>query len=748
MLKFFIKIIFLIFLFTVNSYSLIVSSVEITGNKRLSKESIILFGNITVDKNYSNEDLNIILKDLYQTDFFKDINISIKNNVLKIDVLENPIIENVEVNGVKNKSFKEAILNSLSLKNRKPYIETIQKRDINLIKNIIKQAGYYFGEVTTTLSQNKKQNSIQLTYDIELGERAKIKSITFIGDKKIKDKKLKNIIASEEDRFWKFISNKVYLDNERINLDKRLLENYYKNNGYYSVKIENSFVEFDDDHSFKLIFKVDAGKKYTFNKVALNLPQDFDIKHFEKINKYISKLNDKNYSLNSINKILKEIDKIALLRKYEFINADLTENIINGNKINILINIKESEKFYVEKINVLGNQFTLEEVIRNSFIVDEGDPYNELLFNKSINNIKSKRIFKSVKPKVEQGSKDNLKVINITVEEKPTGEISLGAGVGSAGCTLGFGVKENNFLGKGIKLDTNLAISESTIKGQFIYSKPNFNYTDNTLFTSFTRTQTDVMSDYGYKTSNTGFSLGTSFEQYENLFFSPEISTSLERLETTDSASTNLKKQEGNYSDVYFNYSLDYDMRNQRYQASEGFINTFTQKVPVYSENRELVNTFQTSIYQKLPAYEMIGRFSIFTSAVNSLGDEDVRISKRLYIPPSKLRGFEQGKVGPKENKDYIGGNYISTVNLSSTLPQLLPSFENLDISIFYDAANIWGVDYDDSIDDSGKIRSAAGLAMDVLTPIGPLSFSLSQPITKKSTDITETFRFNLGTTF
>ncbi|MBD1157206.1 outer membrane protein assembly factor BamA [Pelagibacterales bacterium SAG-MED20] len=748
MLKVIVKIFFLILLFTASSYSAIINSIDITGNKRLSRESILMFGKIDINKNYSNEDLNIILKDLYQTDFFKQIDINIENKVLKINVLENPIIENIEVNGVKNKAFKKAIVDALSLKDRKPYIETLQKRDINLIKNIIKTNGYYFGEIKTSLTKNDTQNSIQLTYDIELGERAKIKNIIFIGDKKIKDKKLKNIIASEESKFWKFISNKVYLDNERINLDKRLLENYYKNNGYYSVKIENSFVEFQNERSFKLVFKINAGEKFTFNKVGLNLPQDFDSKHFEKVSKYISKLEDKDYSLNRINKVLDEIDKIALLRKYEFINADLEENILDNNKLDISININESEKFYVEKINVLGNQFTLEEVIRNSFIVDEGDPYNELLFNKSINNIKSKRIFKTVKPNIKPGSKANLKIIDISVEEKPTGEISLGAGVGSQGGTLAFGVKENNFLGRGINLDTSLAISESTIKGQFVYSKPNFNYTDNTLYTALTRTTTDHMSDYGYKSSNTGFSVGTRFEQYENLFFRPTIATNLERLETTDSASAGLKKQEGNYSDVNFNYSLDYDLRNQRYQTSDGYRNFFAQELPLYSENPELVNTFQSSIYQKLPSYEMVGRLSFFTQAVNSLGDDDVRISKRLYVPPNKLRGFEQGKVGPKDKKDYIGGNYVSTVNLSSTLPQLLPSIENLDISLFFDAANIWGVDYDDNLDDSNKIRSSAGLAMDVLTPIGPLSFSLSQPITKKSTDVTQSFRFNLGTTF
>ena len=566
MFKLLVKINLLFFLLISTSYTQTIDSIDIKGNQRLSKESVIMFSKIELNKEYDEEKLNQILKNLYSTDFFEQVNLSIENNILTINILENPIIEDIEIRGVDNKSLEEAIIDTLYLKNRKPYIETSQKRDINLIKNFIKQNGYYFAEIKTALIRNDAQNSVKLIYDINLGNKAKIKDIVFIGDKKIKDRKLKNIITSEESKFWKFISNKVYLNSDRINLDKRLLENYYKNNGFYNVKIENSFVEFQDGNSFKLVFNINAGDKFKFNKVKLILPEDFDPIHFKKLNNYLTKLENKDYSLNRINKALNEIDKIALLRKYEFINANLKEEIQQNNRLNILISIDESEKFYVEKINILGNAFTLEEVIRNSFIVDEGDPYNKLLFNKSINTIKSKNLFKSVNSNVKDGSKDNLKIIDVIVVEKPTGEISLGAGIGTSGATMGFGVKENNFLGKGVSLDTSLSISESTVKGQFVYSKPNFNYTDNTLFTSLSRTTTDNMSDFGYKSSNTGFSLGTTFEQYENLYFSPAIATSLERLETTDSASASLKKQEGNYTDLYFNYSLDYDLRNQNFK--------------------------------------------------------------------------------------------------------------------------------------------------------------------------------------
>ena len=746
MIKLIVKINFIIFFISSLSLAQIVTDISVEGNKRISKESIIIFGDIDFNKNYNDDDLNSILKNIYETNFFKEINLKIKNSILQFTVVENPIIEDVQINGIKSENLTELLFDQLQLKNRSSYIESSFLSDLNLIKNTIKNSGYYFATIKTSSTLNEDQNSIRLIYDIDLGNRAKIQQVQFIGDKKIKDRKLKNIITTEESKFWKFISQSVYLNSERIELDKRLLSNYYKNNGYYNVKITNSFVEFNNDKSFKLIFNIDAGEKFKFNELSLVLADDYDLRYFIDINTSLKKLKNQDYSLNKIEKILREVDKIALSKQYQFIDASLKETIIENDKLNILISLKDHEKFYVEKINILGNSFTIEEVIRNTLIVDEGDPYNEILFNKSVNNIKAKNIFSTVETEIIPGSSEGLKVINLTVKEKPTGEISLGAGIGTSGGTVGGGIKENNFLGKGIKLDTNMQVSANSIKGIFIYEKPNFNYSDNSLFTSLRSTTSDNLSDFGYETSDLGVSVGTSFQQFENLYFSPAIDISYEKLETTSAASAAKKKQEGDYFDTYLNYSLNYDLRNKTFRPDEGYRNSFIQELPLVSESYEIVNSFESTRYQKIS--NMVTKVSFYGKAVNTLNNKDVRVSKRLYIPGSKLRGFESGKIGPIENDDFIGGNYVSAVNFSTTLPQVLPSFQNMDFSFFVDAANVWGVDYDSAIDDNTKIRSSTGVAMDILRPVGPLNFTLSQPITKNSTDKTESFRFNLGTTF
>ena len=745
--KLFIKIIIVSFFLLSFVRAETLQKFEITGNKRISDQTIIIFSEIEINEEVTKSKLDEIIKKLYRTNFFRDISLSFENQTLFLKVEENPIIENLQITGIKKQSLVEFIKGKLQLAEMKSFDQELLSADINLIYNILKTNGYYFADITTSKNLDDELNTIDLKIDVELGEKAKIKKIVFLGEKVFKEKRLKEVIVSEEHKFWKFISRNVYINQELINLDKRLLSNYFKNNGYFNVKIDNSFVEFDKNSNFNLIFNITAGKKYFFNDFSLNLPSNYDAELFKKITKKFSKLKGDTYSLLKINDILDDINDIALSKQYEFINASIVEKIDND-KINFDINISESEKFYIEKINIKGNFSTLEEVVRNNLIVDEGDPFNEILFNKSINNIQSLGIFKKVKSDIRDGSNASFKEIDIDVEERPTGEISLTAGFGTTGETIGAGIKENNFLGKGIKLNTNLELTSDSIKGQFVYAKPNFNYSDNTLFTSIKSSTTDLLTNSGYKTSDIGFSLGTKFEQFQNIFLSPEIDFLIEDLETSDKASNILKKQEGSYTDLYFNYSINQDLRDKKFRTESGYVTTFSQELPLVSDNAELSNAFEIINYKKLSSTsDMVGKVSFFGKTINGLSD-DVRISKRLRVPSYRLRGFQRGKVGPVENNDYIGGNHITSLNLSATLPNIVQGLDNLDVGVFFDAANLWGVDYDSSIDDKSTLRSSTGVALNLMTPIGPLSFSFANALSKASTDKTETFRFNLGTQF
>ena len=745
MFKYIFKIILIFFFITTSVRSEEFNNILINGNERISDETILIFSELPNEQFLDENSINIILKKLYQSGFFKDVIVKIENKNLVIAVIENPIIQNIFIEGIKRKKTEESLYEILSLKNRSSFKSNLVKNDERVILNLLRDKGYFFSKVISTFN-DLGDNKIDLFYKIDLGKKAKISKISFVGDKKFKDSKLRSLILSEEYKFWKFISGNKYLNENLIDFDKRLLDNFYKNNGYYNVNIDSSFANFLGNDNFELIYNINSAQKYFFNDLTLKLPIDYDLSNFKKLTTMFEDLKGEIYSLNSIDKILNEIDKIVLSKQYEFLESTVSEDI-DDNLINLTFNINESEKFYVEKINIFGNNVTQEEVLRNSIIVDEGDAFNELLHKKTLNNLKSLNFFSKVEDQITQGTLVNQKIINITVEEKPTGEIMAGAGVGTSGGTVAFGVKENNFLGRGINFGTDLSISKQTIKGIVSLNNPNFKGSNKSLDFSVESTNTDRLTDFGYESSKSGFSVASGFEYYENLYLKYGTSTYIEKLTADNTASATLKKQEGSYFDSLFNYTLDYDLRNQKFQPNNGLRSRFTQNVPLISENYTLTNAYDLKFYNQW-LNESIASYGIYVSATNSLAGKDVKLSERLFLPSSMLRGFESGKVGPKDGNDFIGGNYVLAFNAATTLPQILPSLQNTNFSLFFDAANIWGVDYSSTINEDNKIRSSIGLAVDFFTPIGPLNFSLSEPISKGSNDVTESFRFNLGTTF
>ena len=736
------------FLLSTKSIAEKVNSIDVVGNDRISKDTIILFSKISKnDEIINSNQLNEIFKDIYSTNFFSNVEISFENNILTIKVVENPIINEVEFNGIKSKKLQEQIYKTLRLKNKSSFAEKIAAKDLVNIKNSLKNSGFYFSDVQLQIKENSN-NSINLIYDIDLGNRALISKINFLGNKVFKDRKLRSLITSEETKFWKFISGKKYLDESRMNLDKRLLKNYYLNKGYYNAQITSSFASYLEDSNFELAFTINAGKKYYLNQLTLLIPDDFNKPPFQKINSKLEDLKGKPYSLNEIQKIIKLIERISLYNDYEFIDAEINEKIVDNNKLNLTIIIEENtDKYFVDEINIFGNSITEEAVIRNNILISEGDALNNIIYNKSINELKSLNIFKTVESKIVDSVNDNKKNIYIEVEEKPTGEISAGAGVGSSGGTIGFGIQENNYLGKGIELSANISINEESIKGGIDYVNPKFKNSDKALSFGLNSTVSDKLADYGYKSSDTSFHIGTGFEQYDDLFLTPAFRISYDKIETSNTASDNLKKQKGDYFTTKLTYRIDYDRRNQKFQTTSGQRHIFSQDIPVYSEELSFRNSYEYSKYFEV-ADNIVTSLSFYSAAITALDSgNDVRISERLYISSRKLRGFQPGRIGPVDSKDHVGGNYATTINFNTDLP-ILANLQDTDIKYFFDAANLWGVDYRNNDGASSKIRASTGVAVDWYTPIGPLNFSLTQVLQSKSTDIEETFRFNIGTTF
>jgi outer membrane protein insertion porin family len=745
------KISFIIKFFLINFFLLnfslkaeVINKITVNGNKRVSDETVLIYGKVKNNENVTEKKLNDIITNLNSTNFFKEIDVVLKNSTLIINLKEYPILNQLIIQGEKSNKIKKELVKNLQLKEKRSFIDAYLSSDIEILKQLYSSLGYNFVEIETKVNKIDEFN-YDLLIIVNRGEKTKISSIKFIGDKKVRDKRLRDIIASEEDRFWKFISRNTNFSQRLIDLDIRLMTNYYKSIGYYDVQIISNSAEINEQNNVDLIYSINAGSRFIIDKITTSVDPTFDNKIFFPLKKSYDKLVGQYYSPFEIKKILEEIDDLIDQNNLQFVEHNV-EEVLGEESIAIKFNIFEGEKNLVEKIIVEGNSVTNEDVIRGELELDEGDPFTNINLDRSISNLKSRNIFNKVTSSVSEGSQKNLKIVKINIEEKSTGEISAGAGLGTNGGSLEFNISENNWLGEGKKVNFVLSTDSETLSGRVNYSNPNYNFLGNSLNYYIASNDNDK-PDSGYENTVISTGVGTSFEQYNNIFTDIGLSATYDDLRTDSLASESLKKQSGSFSELAVDYGAKYDTRNRSFKPTSGSVIGFSQAFPIYADKGSISNSLYSSKYKKLSENSVLAT-KFYASAVNGLSDEDVRLSKRKNLSTRRLRGFERNKVGPVDGKDHVGGNYAAALNFELSLPKLLPKTSNADIALFLDAGNVWGVDYDNTIDDSNKIRSSAGVGLNWTSPIGPLSFTLSNNLSKASTDKTESFNFNLGTSF
>ena len=742
MLKFSNFIIFIFFLSTFANAE-IVKNIQINGNKKVSDETIKIYGDIKINENYNEKKLNDILNNLYKTNFFEDVDIKLSNNILTVNLKEFLTINQIIILGEKSKRRNEQIKKLISLKEKQSFIKSNLSNDIELIKNYYSSAGYNSTEIQAKVKNF--DDSIDLILDINIGNETKISSINFAGNKKISNKRLRDIIASEEHKFWKFISRNTKFSERLILLDERLLNNYYKSIGYYDVVIDSKSATINNNNDIDITYTIDAGKRYIIKKISTNVDSVFDKKIFEPLQKDYNKYLGQYYSLFSIKKLLDEIDLLIENKNIQFVEHNV-ETIVENDGIEIKFNIFETEKILVERIDITGNNVTNESVIRGELLLDEGDPFSNLSLNKSISKLKALRIFGEVESEITDSEDKSQKKISINVEEKPTGEISAGAGVGSSGGSFGFVVSENNWLGTGNKIDFSLDVDAESIGGQFSFTDNNYNFTGNRL-NYYISSKSNDKPNQGYENTIVSSGINTSFEQFKNIYLNLGLAASYDDLRADSNASSTLKKQAGEFAEIAALYGFRTDKRDRSFMPTSGYISSFNQTLPIYADKKAITNTLSLSNY-KLFTEDVVAASKFFFSAINGLNDEDVRLNERRFLSSRRLRGFEKGKVGPVDGDDHIGGNYAASVNFEANLPNLLPDSSKAEISTFLDIGNVWGVDYDKSLEETNTLRSSAGVSLGWRSPIGPMSFILSTNLKKADTDKTESFTFNLGTTF
>ena len=741
-----IRSIIIFFIILTNVTFAEIKKITIVGNARVSSATI----ESLVDKKISNIDtiyINNLTKKIYDTDFFSDVKISFNQDVLTINVSENPIVNFFYINGVKDSDLDQ-VNKIITLKENSIFSSSKLKKDIEATREFLNASGYYQASIIPEVIKIDN-NQINLIINIDKKEISKIKNIYFIGNKYFSNSQLMDVITSTEDGWWKIFSTSA-LSEQRIEYDKQRLKDFYRSKSFYDAQIESAFASIDKNNKFTLTYSINSGKKYKFGdydlKVSGLVLKDEDINEIKNISNKL--LKNEFYSPLTIDKINKQITVFLENKKFNNFEINIQDLKVTDDKINIIVQLNEGQKSLVNKINVKGNTITEEKVIRDNLIISEGDQLNSTKLKKSIDNVKSKQLFSKVDYKIEDSDKKNFKDLNLFVKEQPTGSITAGVGYGSNGGLFEASINERNFLGKGINLNFTGRLSSDVIRGELSYVDPNY-INSNKELTSSLFSEVDDYQNSGYQNKRVGTRFATKYEIYEDIFFRPNLGVQFDKLEVTGNASSLLRSRQGDFLTTSLGYNFLYDQRDSKFNPTSGSIIYFDQNIATFFSDIPTVQTgVGATFYKELFSDKFIGSAKARLANVVAFNDKDVKLSDRIFASSSDLRGFEQRGVGPVDSGDHIGGNNLATLSLKSTFPNPIPENLRATTFLFLDLGNVWGADYSSSIPDSSKLRTSTGIALDFISPIGPLSFTYSIPLSKASTDKEQNFLFNIGSSF
>jgi outer membrane protein insertion porin family len=738
---------FVLFFFILTTISFAeIKKVNIVGNSRVNSNTI----ETLVDKKITNVDsifINNLTKKIYDTEFFSDVKISFNQDTLTITVVENPIVNFFYINGVKDTDLDQ-INKIITLKENSIFSTSKLKKNIEDTREFLNASGYYQAAIVPEVIKIDN-NQVNLIINIDKKDISKIKNIYFIGNKYFSNSQLLDVITSKEDSWWKLFTSSA-LSEQRVEYDKQLLKDFYKNKGFFEAQIESAFASLDKSNNFSLTFSINSGKKHKFGDFEIKTSTaTFKDQDVNEIKAFSSKLlKNETYSTDVVNKLNKQVTIYLESKKYSNFEINIQELKKNDDLISIALQLSEGQKVLIDKINIQGNSITEEKVIRDSMKLVEGDYLNSAKIKKSVDNIRSTQLFSKVDYKIVDSEKKNFKDLNLFVKEQPTGSISAGVGYGSNGGLFEASINERNFLGQGINLNFTGRIATEEIRGEFSYVNPNFNQSEKELAMSV-YSELDDYSNSGYQNKRAGSRFGTKYEIYEEIFLRPNFGVQYDKLEITGAASNLLKSRAGNYITSSIGYNFLFDQRDSRFNPTSGSLFYFDQNLATFiSDIPSLQTSIGTTLYKELFSEKFIGSAKTRLSNVTAFDNKDVKLSDRLFASTSDLRGFEPRGVGPVDSRDHIGGNNLVTLSLKSTFPNPIPENLKANSFLFLDFGNVWGVDYSSLISDGSKIRSSTGIALDIVSPLGPLSFTYSIPLSKASTDKEQNFTFNIGSSF
>ncbi|HEX5078663.1 MAG TPA: outer membrane protein assembly factor BamA [Geminicoccaceae bacterium] len=728
----------------------VIREIRVEGNQRIEAATIRSYMAVAPGEPFDPSRLDQSLKNLFATGLFDDVTIRREGDDVVVAVVENPIINRIAFEG--NLRLDDDVLTSeVQLRPRVVYTRSRVQNAVTRILELYRRNGRYGATVEPKVIQ-LPQNRVDLVFEINEGPLTEIERIVFIGNKAFDDGELRDVIQSKEAAWYRFLSTEDTYDPDRLAFDQELLRRFYLARGYADFNVRSAIAELTPDgKSFVITFTVDEGELYTFGEISI----DSRLRDLEpdQLRALLQTEAGDTYNADQIeNSILALTEEIGELG-YAFveINPEPTKNEADRT-IDLTYVINEGSRVYVERIDIIGNVRTLDEVIRREFRLAEGDAFNTALLRRSRQRIQDLGFFESVDLKTLPGSSPDKTRIEVAVTEQSTGELSFGAGFSTSDGPLGdVRLSERNLLGRGQSLTAAFTISARTQEIDFSFTEPYFLDLDLAAGVDLFRRTTDFQSEGSFDQTTTGGTLRASYPLTERLRHALYTTVREDEINgVSDDASIFIQQEEGSALTALIGHTLTYDVRDTRFLPSDGYLIRLDQSVADFgADTRYLRNELLVSYY-----YPIFPDWVINLAArggyIHGLGEE-VRLFDRFFLGGATLRGFKFAGVGPRDTStnDALGGNLFYTGSAEFRFPLGLPDELRIFGRTFVDVGTLYDSDAKGpQVEDSSALRAAAGVGLSWLSPLGPISVDWAQPFLQNSEDETEAFRVNFGTRF
>lgn len=735
--------IFLIFY----SFSSESKSLSISGNNKLSLDDIQLLTNIDITKNnLTNDDFNTIIQDLIKSDLIFDIKTNTNSQNYILDIEESSIVQNIFI--INNEWIDDnLIIENLLSKKGSLLSRNKISNDIKFISNIYRTKGFKNISVISKI-EKYSPDRVNLIFEINEGEQTKINLINFIGNKSFSDRFLSSKITSQSLKFYNIFKTGSNLNRGIFNSDKNKIINFYKDNGFFDVKVNYS-LEPNNLNLVTLNFYIQEGKNYKINEIIYNSKIE-DLEKFRNLkNKFEKKLkkNKSYYNKSLIAEFLLEINDYLVSKN---INNYFIDVIINKNQNHVDLEFKDiaQRPSIVGKIDINGNAITKDKTLRSKILVEPGDYYNEYLINNSISNLKRFSYVNDITYKTDI-DEDNTNLFFDLEENLKTGNF-LFAGTYNTDTNFGlmFGIEDKNFSGTGNTVDANFVINSENLKYDLNLTQYPLNNPFITNTYSLFNKDNDYTNSFGFKSSTQGISYGLNFSQNKNSIYGIGISyENTVGSDAKDSSITAITENIGTFQNVNLSLSYSLDSTNDIFFPTNGHYNKLTY---IISPNHLSDDAFYKLIYNnknyfKLKNSENFIFINNNLAYAESLKDNLLTINS-FSLGGNNFKGFDFRGIGPTTNNIYLGGSKLLTNTIGYGSSFIFDDKDNIYFKLFLTSGSLWDSDY--SQNDDFEFRTSAGISLDLITPVGPISFTYANPISKNTLDKERVFSFSIGTSF